>query len=607
MQEKLEKEIGKLVADAAGVSEDEAKSTLESPKNNFGDIASTVSFMLAKRDRKSPVQIAKELEGKIGKHAWVKKVQAVGPYLNFFLSDGFYSQAASEVVKEKSRFGAGKKKKGSVLIEFPSVNPNKPWHIGHLRNAVLGDCAARLLLFAGNDVERQDYIDDLGLQVAESLWGYLNLKGKPEGKFDHWVGKEYVEVEKLMADEKVKGGVRNLLKEMEEGNKKVAGTHKELVEACVKAQYETAFKLKIYHDLLIKESAILKEIYKEGMEVLSKSPKIIHEKEGKNIGCLVAKMEGKEFEGMESPDMVLVRSDGTATYTGKDVIFHLWKFGKLKGKFKYSQFIKQPNGKDCFITSSSGKEMEFKDASSCINVIGMEQAYPQKVVKEVLRTLGYGKEADSLHHLSYEHAALPEGKFSGRQGTWIGFTADELIDEGIKRAGEKITKEMDADEKEKVAHEVAIGAIRFSFVSKSPEKRIIFEWDRALSMEGDSAPYLQYAHARMSGINEKAGGELKAGKGKKLDYAYTDEEKALLKLILQFPKIAQNAALDIRPHRICEYTLDLAACFNKFYNTSPILKSEGDEKEARIRILLASKYCLANCLSILGIEALEGM
>ncbi|MEM3111782.1 MAG: arginine--tRNA ligase [Candidatus Anstonellales archaeon] len=607
MKKEVEDKISKLISEATGISSQDALRTLETPKNNFGDVASTVSFQVAKRyGGKKPSEVAKEIEGNIGKDEWILKVEAVGPYLNFFLSDEFYSYACARVIEMGERFGKERKDGGKILLEFPSVNPNKPWHVGHLRNAILGDCVGRLLEFVGRKVERQDYIDDLGLQVAESLWGYLNLERESVGKFDHWIGKQYVEVEKRMDSEKVKEEVRALLKKMETGDKEISALHQEMVETCVRAQYETAIGMGVYHDVLIKESDIVSTIYKEGIELLLKSKSVVYEREGQNAGCIVARIRGEEFEGMKNPDVVLVRSDGTATYTAKDVIFHLWKFGKLKGRLKYRKFISQPNGKDCFISAQDGIEMEFGKADQCINVIGMEQTYQQKVVKEILRSLGYEKEAEALRHLSYEHAYLPSGRFSGREGTWIGYTADELIEEGIRRAREKVVRKMSEEEKEKVAREVAIGAIRFSLVSKSPEKKIVFDWDKALSLEGDSAPYLQYAYARICGIISKGGG-LKTEVKRKIAYRYTPEEKNLLKVILKFPEILEEAARELWPHRICEYALDIASAFNKFYTTSPVIKATGDEKEARIRILIASRNCIKNTLSLLGIAALEEM
>ncbi len=609
MLDQTRKEIALLVSEAAGVSESEALASLELPKNEFGDLACTIAFSLAKAQRKNPLALATEIAGKMGKHELVEKAEAKGPYVNFYFNEQYYAAGTAELLKLGGKYGAGKAR-GKVLVEFPSVNPNKPWHIGHLRNALLGDSVAGILSFAGYDVEREDYIDDLGLQVAQSIWGYFHISSDSQGKkFDHWLGEEYVAVAKKMEDKKVEAEVREILKELEHGESENAEKAREIVERCVKAQYGTAFNFGIYHDVLVFESDIVRTIFQEGLEEIKKSGAAVLEREGKNAGCLVAKMEGKEFEGMESADKILIRSDGTATYTGKDVAFHLWKFGKLKNRFKYSEFMLQPNKKKCYKTSVKGKEMPYGSSDRIVNVIGMEQAYPQHVVSEILRKMGYGKEADGYVHLAYEHVGLADEKFSGRQGTWIGFTADELLEEGTRRAAEKITKEMTEEEKAKVSRAVALAAIRFSFLRTTPEKKIIFKWDEALSFEGDSGPYAQYAHARAVRILEKAK-EAGASTGKKPGkFSLNKEEKSLLNLLARFPEILERSSRDCRPHYVCEYLLEAASAFNRFYNTSPVL-ADGVDPELRAQRLLiveATRTVLRNGLALLGIEPLEKM
>lgn len=623
MLPELKESLSALISQACGVSQEEALSSLELPKGQFGDLATTVAFALAKKERKNPVQIAAQIAQALNEKlksdktasSLISSVQPAGPYVNFLYSDGAYAKIAKEKIKP------AKKRKEKALIEFPSVNPNKPWHVGHLRNAVLGDSVARILEEAGYSVEREDYIDDLGLQVAQSVWGYLHL-GREAGskKFDHFLGEQYVEVAKLIEDKKIEAEVRALLHEIESGNGENAKVGREIVEKCVQAQYETAFALGIYHDILIFESVIMKTIFSEGLEKIKQSPAIVQETEGKNKGCLVAKMSGGEFEGMESPDKVLIRSDGTATYTGKDVIFQLWKFGLLKSKFKYEKFIEQPTNEktrkiayktagnaDAKIVSTTS--LSFGSSDIVINVIGMEQAYPQKVIAEILRALGYEKQAANSIHLAYEHVGLEDSKFSGREGTWIGYTADELIEEGKRKAYEKITKEMDEGEKRTVAYAVAIGAIRFSLLRVSPEKRITLRWEEALNFEGDSAPYIMYAHARCCRIIEKAKAANAKKPKSKSPYPYTQHEKELLKLVAQYPETVQKASSAYRPNVIADYALDIAAAFGKFYDTSPVLAEDvaPEARIARLEIVNATKITLAKSLSLLGIEAIEKM
>ncbi|MFA6214897.1 MAG: arginine--tRNA ligase [Candidatus Micrarchaeia archaeon] len=615
---KLKEKIAEAVSAAAGVTLEEAEASVELPKGQFGDVATSICFSLAKRDRKNPAALATEVCAKLKLPEWVSEAKTVGPYINFFLSDGFYAKVVETAEKEGAAFGEGKMRKGKTIIEFPSVNPNKPWHIGHLRNALLGDSVARVLEFSGEQVERTDYIDDLGLQVAQSFWGYLHLGKKPSGKLDLWLGGEYVEAAKRFEeDEKVKAEVRALVKEMEEGEGKNAQEARALVEKCVAAQYETAFKFNIYHDVMIFESDILHTIFEEGMARLKENPAIVKETEGKNAGCLVAKMASPEFVNMESPDKILVRSDGTATYTGKDVIFQLWKFDLLKSNFSYSEFMEQPNGEKCMKTDRKGKKAAFGKANRVINVIGMEQAYPQKVIREILLSMGYKKEAENSVHLSYEHVWLEDSmsssagqtadataaarKFSGRQGTWVGYTTDELYEEGVKRAEAKIKPDVEGEERAKIAAVIASAAIRFTMIRTTPEKRITFRWDDALSLEGDSAPYAIYAHARAHKISEK-GGKGKVGK------SFEPAEKELLKKAMLLDFVVSESARQLRPHIVADYCLDLAALYNKFYNACPILSCEDEKvKEGRLATNYTAKVALANALGAIGIPALERM
>ena len=598
----LKKKLASAISSASGVSLEEAEASVELPKGQFGDIASSICFSLAKQQKKSPVVLATEICAKLELPDWVVEAKTVGPYINFFLSDGFYAALAKEVEKKGAAFGKGKARDGKTIIEFPSVNPNKPWHIGHLRNALLGDAVARVLAFSGENVERTDYIDDLGLQVAQSFWGYLNLGKTPSGKLDLWLGGEYVEAAKRFEeDENVQKEVRALVKEMEEGEGENARACRQLVEKCVSAQYETAFKFSIYHDVMIFESDILHTIFEEGMARLKENPAIVKETEGKNAGCLVARMTSPEFANMESPDKILVRSDGTATYTGKDVIFQLWKFDLLKSNFAYSEFMVQPNGEKCMMTAREGMGEKFGKAIRVINVIGMEQAYPQKVIREILMNMGYKKEAENSVHLSYEHVGLEDARFSGRQGTWMGYTTDDLYEEGVKRAEVKIKPEVEGEERAKIAAAIAAAAIRFTMIRTTPEKKITFRWDDALSLEGDSAPYAIYAHARAHKISEK-GGKGKAGK------RFEPAEKELLKKAMLLDFVVSESARQLRPHIVADYSLDLAALYNKFYNACPMLSCEDEKvKEGRLATNYAAKVALANALGAIGIPALERM
>jgi arginyl-tRNA synthetase len=593
------------------VTEEEAEKSLEYPKEQFGDLASAISFELAKREKKAPRSIAESIKDSIKPSGLIEKVEvAGGGYLNFYFNFGKFAGLTIEAVEGNKNYGEvdlGKGKK--ALVEFPSVNPNKPWHIGHLRNALLGDSVSRILEYAGYKVERENYIDDLGLQVAQSIWGYTKLSNRVGGKMDHWLGKQYVDVAGRAGEKEVEEEVRGIMKRLEEGENEVSKLGRELAEKCVKAQYETAFKLNIFQDVLIWESNIVQTKMLEGaIEMLLKKGVAVKEGKGANTGCIVAKLEGmKEFADMENPDKVLVRSDGTATYTGKDIAFQLWKFGILPNRFMFSIFMKQPNGKQLFTTSRKGRKMKFGKADLVVNVIGVEQKYPQKVLLSLLKSMGYEKEAGNSVHLSYEHAWLPDEKFSGREGTWIGYTADELIEKAVEYAKGEIKnrfREMGEGEKESIAHTVGVGGIRFDFLKTSPEKKIIFRWEDALNFEGDSAPYVQYSHARAARIIEKSPGR---SRGVDCSILNSPDERRLVRLIAKFPSVVRSSAKDCRPHYIADYLIDLATAFSKFYTTSPVLTAPEKERKARLALVRCTKRVLKNGLELLGIEAPERM
>lgn len=597
-------EIAELISKAEKIDSEDVLPTIETPRTGFGDLSSRISFVLAASKKEKPVVIAKKIVGKIkGKSENFERIEAAGPYINFFFSKKLYSKLLKEAARKKWGF---RKKKGKIVVEYPSVNPNKPWHIGHLRNAVLGDAVSGILAFSGQDVERLDYINDLGLQVAQSLWGYLNISSKSEGKFDVWVGKQYVEVAKRFEeDESVQKEVRALVKELEERGK-VAKKGRELTENVVKAQYETAFDYEIFHDVLVLESDLMQTVFDEGLEQIKKNKAVKKETKGKNAGCWVVVLSDelkKEFGELKEPSKVLIRSDGTATYTGKDIIYHIWKFGKLKKKMKFLKFIKQPNGEYAFISSGSGKVSDFGNASRIINIIGVEQKFPQKVVVDILKNLGYSKESGNYVHLAYEHVSLPGEKFSGRKGTWLGYTADELLEEAKGRVLDKIKLDVSEKEKKKISHDVAVGAIKFSILKSGAEKRIIFNWDDVLSMEGDSGPYAQYAYVRTRGILGKTK-EKPAVQSKD----FNDDEKELIKILCSFPDVTEKSAKELSPHYIAKYCLDVSGYFTKFYGSSPVLK-EPDEKKRKTRLAIveATGIVLKEALSLLGIPCPEKM
>ncbi|MGC8662427.1 MAG: arginine--tRNA ligase [Candidatus Micrarchaeia archaeon] len=585
--------------------------TLSIPKEEYGDLSSSIAFRISREKKMPPHVFAKELINHIKKGKYIKEVNEFGGYLNAFVNETEYAKLVIESIANlkddygRSEIGKGKK----VIIEYPSVNPNKPWHIGHLKNALLGDSVARIFSFCSYIVERENYIDDLGLQVAESFWGYTNLKDKPDKKFDQWVGEEYVKVNNMMEEKNISSEINGLLKKIENPSSSESKLCREFAEACVKAQYETAFNYRCYHNILAWESDILGAGLLDKTLDLAKACGVVEKpSSGDYANCLVANLEKlgnvfNELKNLEENTKVIVRSNGTATYFAKDLAFHMWKFGIIKGDFKFTEFIKQPNGEILYTTSPHGKDMLFGNADIVINIIGSAQQHEQLMLKAFLSLLGHEEKAKNLIHLSYGEVKLESGSLQGRSGGWIGsdrnYTADDLLSE-VKAKAMTFTKDLPSEEAERVSKEVALGAIKFEFLKSSPEKKTIFSWEKALSFDSNSGPYCMYTYARASKILEKAGEAVF-----NIDYSKLTRgiDFNLIKLLGSAPDYVEKACIELRPNLIADYLLELSSLFSSFYETMPVLK--GDAVGLRLSIVRSTRQVLKNMLLLLGIIPLE--
>ena len=606
----------------------------DTPSIELGDFGTALAFQLARVFRKAPKLIAEELVKRIGENLpeGVREVKAVNGYINFYLDYSYFGNALiKEILEKRESYGESETGRGKkVIVEHTSVNPTKPLHMGHARNAVLGDTMARIMRKLGYTVEVQNYIDDLGVQFAQVLWGYLNLKeeferieselrekGLKEDFIDHIMGLLYVEVnKKIEENSNVDREVRELMKKLEEGDNEIAEIGRKLAERVVKAQMLTTYRMGITYDLLSWESDIMRSgIFKEAYNLIEKNENFFWAEEGKYKGAFVMDLR-KLFPDMKNPFLVLRRSDGTATYTGKDIAYHLWKFGKVKSDMLYKVWDRRENH-ETWTTAPDGEGMpgRFGRADIVINVIGAEQRHPQMAIKYALQLLGFEESAKNFHHLAYEHVVREEGKFSGRKGTWVGFTVDEVLNEAVQRARELVEQKnpsLSEEEKDEIAEAVGVGAVRFNLVKYSPDKIITFRWDDVLNFEGESAPYIQYAHARCASIIRKAeesGIETDwRALLEKADFSkLTNREKELIKLLAKFPEVIEQAGRDIKPHLIPAYLNELASLFNRFYMDHPVLKAEEGIREERLLLVLAVKQVLRNGLDVLGIEAPEKM
>ncbi|WP_457637225.1 arginine--tRNA ligase [Oceanithermus sp.] len=572
----------------------------ETPADKPGDYGTPVAFRMARVLRKAPPLIATELAERIELPEGVVRVETAGGYVNFFYDPAYLTRAAATPPEPARKRG------GKVLVEHTSVNPNKELHVGHLRNVALGDAIARILDFAGREVEVLNYIDDTGRQSAESLFAleHYGLVYDGSKKYDHWVGEAYVRLHREMEDEEARArlepAIREVLHRLE------AGELRGEIEKLLAAQLETMWSLNAEYDVLVWESDIVREgLLQRALALLEQTPYVSRPSEGKYKGALV--MDTSAFiEGMEDPYLVLLRSDGTATYTAKDIAFQFWKMGLLEG-LRFKPFTRQPSGRELYTSHPEGAPMPFGGATETINVIDVRQSYPQQVLKAALEAAGRHDLAEGAYHLAYETVLLEGKPLSGRKGHTV--SVDEVLEEAVRRARAVIAeKNPELENADAVARMVGVGAVRFAMAKTEPKKQIDFRWEQALSFEGDAAPYLQYAHARAASILRKATAE---GLADEPDFGQaTPYEVELAKELLRFEESVQKSAELKTPHVLAQYLLDLAAAWNAYYNAkengrpaTPVLTAPEGLRGLRLALVDSLKAAIATGLDLLGIAA----
>lgn len=585
----------------------------EIPKPEFGDLAITLAFELAKKEGKNPNLIAKELAKKLEGIKFVKKINVVGGYVNLIFD--WLAIAKDFLQKELAIPSIGKGEK--IIVEHTSVNPNKALHIGHLRNACLGDALARMLSKAGYDVKVLNYIDDTGLQIGYHLLAFkeLGYDFEVKKKFDIYASEIYAEiVEKVENSEELKAKAREIIKKLEEGDEEITKLAEKFVRKVLLSQLETLWKFNIFYDLINYEShIILFNLWKEAFELLKQKGFVVKEKEGKHKGCWVIKLSSHpSFENLRETDKVLVRSDGTLVYTAKDIAYAMWKHGILKKDFKYKEFVKQPNGKVLWTTHPEGEAIKgFNQAKTSINVIDVRQSYVQNVVKAIVEAI---KKVNYLHY-AYEVVALSKGTanllgiktneeflhMSGRRGIYI--NADDVFQAVFNKAYEETKKrhaEMSEEKIKEIAKKIATSTIRYELTKIDKSKLIVFDIVESLKLEGHTAPYLQYSYVRAKSLLRKANSwEFE------MPTEINEEEIDLLRKMSQFSIVFQKAVNLLDPSIICNYLAEVCDAFNLFYEKHPILKSK--QKGFRLAIVKKFVELLDFSFDLIGIEKMEVM
>jgi arginyl-tRNA synthetase len=619
------------------------------PNRALGDFAVPLAFSLARRLRKAPRAIAQEVAGALGSIDGVSRIEAApNGYVNFFLDRPAFVRHCVRGGDAPPATGTGK-----AIVEHTAINPNKAAHIGHLRNAALGDAFGRLLRFLGREVEIQNYIDDTGVQVADVAVGFRELEHKSldevrqiaaQSRFDYYCWDLYARVTEWYEADKERLKIRTTaLHEIERGANETADMAHFIADHIVRCHIRTMARMNIGYDLLTWEGDILRlHFWTHAFEYLKKTGAVYLQTEGKLKGCWVMKIEDAEKaedaeeDAEEAKEKVIVRSDGTVTYVGKDMAYQLWKFGLLGRDFYYRIF--EDGAKPLWSTTAEPSAAEskapyFGRAAWVCNVIDTRQSYLQKLLKQALAILGYEQQAAHSIHYSYEMVALshatarelgydtseesdrPFVEVSGRKG--LGVKADDLLDRlRDKAATEVATRNPDLADAEarRIAEAIATAAVRYFMVKFSRGKVIVFDIDEALSFEGESGPYLQYAAVRANnifnkleerhGLTESAVLAGLSGIGSDPIVAATDEATDLWALVLEAARLDEVVDQSVRTLELsvlAKYAFGLAQSFNGFYHKYSILNEEREDTRLwRAAAVSYYKQQLTKALELMG-------
>jgi arginyl-tRNA synthetase len=622
-----------------------ANISVEQPPNvDLGEYALTLAFELAKKLRKAPRKIAEEIAEGLGALPGIEKIEVAGAgYINIRVDRATVAASVAAEEKPPVEIPAGK-----VLVEHSSINPNKAAHVGHLRNAILGDTFVRLLRAAGRSVDVQNYIDNTGVQVADVIVGFLHIEKKSAAeiealtrapRFDYYCWGLYARVSQWYEAAKENRTRRaEVLHDLETGDNETSAIAELVATAVLRRHLETMDRLDIQYDFLPRESEILHlHFWAAAFERLKDEGVLAFEAEGKNKGCWVmrraglppkldaeataiATLEGMPEDPLASPteipeddQKVIVRSNGTVGYVGKDIAYHMWKFGLLGKDFGYRKFHRYSSGRQCWISAIDGEpdHPHFGDVAEIYNVIDARQSEAQNTVIEALRGLGHSAKADHYTHFSYEMVALTprcaeelgyqlsdEDKsrsyieVSGRKG--FGVKADDLLDRLIASAQKEVDSrhpELSEAERQETARLIAVGALRFFMLKFTKPSVIAFDFKEALSFEGETGPYVQYAVVRATNIFRKGGLDPDAVSPTGVDFAKflngatANELWALWLAASRTSLVVEQCIATSEPAYAAKHAFQLAQMFNSFYHHHPIL---AEEDAGRKQFLLAT-------------------
>lgn len=556
--------ISKAIKTAIGKEIDET--IIEIPPNqNMGDYAFPC-FTLAKELKKSPVGIAKDISQKIKSNKYISEVKQIGPYVNFFVKKDILAQTVLEkIYKEKNNYGSFKKNNKTILIESPGPNTNKPLHLGHVRNLVLGNSLVNIYKFLGYNTKRVDIVNDRGIHICKSMLAYEKFGNnkQPDKKTDHFVGDYYVKyATELKKNPELENEIQDMLVKWENNDKETRKLWKKMNTWAIKGMQETYKRYGVDMDKPYFES----EHYKKGKEYVESGLKngIFKKDDSGNIYYSDKDIEKK----------IVLRADGTSIYITQDIAL---------GKIRYDDY----------------------KMDKMVYIVASEQIHHFKVLFKIFDKFKFPF-AKGCHHLAYGMVYLPEGKMKSREGNVV--DADNLAEEIHASSKKEILKrhpEIKKTELETRAEAIGMGAIKFFILKYDAMKDFVFNPKESLSFEGETGPYIQYTHARTCSILNKYNEKI----SEKINYDLlnTDEDKSLIKLLSDFPNTVEKSAEEYKPSLITRYLLDLAQSFNMYYHKHQILQEDKKIEKARILLIYCVKNVLESGLALLGIDSPEEM
>ena len=550
----------------------------EPPEDVDAVVASSAAFRLAGEVGAPPPKVAADIAEEIDAStlAYVSAVTTQGPYVNFLPSEAYFAETLEAATDDN--YGRLADRETSIVVEHTSANPTGPVHVGRARNPIIGDAVARVLEYAGYDVDRHYYVNDAGRQIAVFTWAYETFgesdlpepeRDSPEYEMVRYYrkGNTFLEEGDPDAVEAAEAEIQDILKGLEAGDEATYDRVAEVVDTVLSGMQATLARLPAEFDEFVKETRFMRNgDTDELVERLKELECAVYDEDAWQLAL-------PNFE----KSLVFLRSDGTSLYTTRDLAHHEWKF---------------------------------ENYDRAVTVLGEDHRLQADQLSDTLGLLGH--DTDQLRQVFYSWVNLPEGGMSTREGT--GIDLDDLLDEAIDRARGEVESrlddrsrgDLDSDDIDRIARQVGVGAVRFDIVSKQPTKGITFEWERALDFEAQSAPYVQYVHARCCGITAEADGETSLDSAD-IGELTEPEERDLLRVLARFPAVVEEAADDLQPHSVATYCRTVAETFNAFYRECPVLDADPETRRARLALVAGTRHTVANALDALGVEAPTSM